>query len=175
MVHEVIGPADAPKLGDISTVIIVNATSTNREHSRIRWVRDEKLLTEELAKDPHGDTRSAFYLAQTLELNKKYEEAYQMNLLRDSMGGWDQERYVALLRAGRTALLSGRSFLEAKECWLRGFQRKSIHCLCNCIFVSRIFVQIIIILTMELEKIRLELWLFVTILAPLYILFQESS
>jgi hypothetical protein len=43
-------------------------------------------LGAELAKDPEGDTRSAFYLAQTLELVGKYEEAYEMNLRRDKMG-----------------------------------------------------------------------------------------
>jgi hypothetical protein len=44
VVHEVIGPPGVPRLANLHSVIIVNATSTNRGHSRARWVRDEGLL-----------------------------------------------------------------------------------------------------------------------------------
>eukprot|EP00040_Diaphanoeca_grandis_P041556 m.263092 g.263092 ORF g.263092 m.263092 type:complete len:502 (+) comp48545_c0_seq1:219-1724(+) len=120
VVHEVIGPYLSPKIPR-DAFIIVNATDTNREHSRQRWHRDEKLLEAELAKNPETDTRSAFYLAQTYELIDKPLEAYNMNMKRVAMGGWKQERFVALQRAGDNALAAGLGFEKAKNAWLEAY------------------------------------------------------
>lgn len=120
VVHEVIGPYLSPKIPR-DAYIIVNATNVNKEHSRQRWHRDEKLLEIELAKNPKTDTRSAFYLAQTYELIGKPLEAYHMNLRRVEMGGWSQERFVALQRAGDNALAADLGFEKAKKAWLDAF------------------------------------------------------
>jgi hypothetical protein len=52
--------------------------------------RDEKLLEEELRKDPNNP-RTAFYLAQTYDLIDKPLKAYHMNWKRAKMWGWEQE------------------------------------------------------------------------------------
>ena len=51
VVHEVIGP-HAPIRLTPKAKIIVNATAVNREHSKRRWLRDEKLLEQEHERDP---------------------------------------------------------------------------------------------------------------------------
>ena len=54
--------------------------------------------------------------------------AYNMNLKRASMGGWVQEKYVALHRAGREALEAGLGFDKAKEAWLRAYEMDPTRC-----------------------------------------------
>ena len=52
------------------TYVVVNATETNQEHSKERWLRDEVLLEAEHERDPRN-SRTVFYLAQTYDLNNK--------------------------------------------------------------------------------------------------------
>jgi hypothetical protein len=56
--------------------------------------------------------------AQTYELIGKPIASYKMNLKRVALGGWVQERYVALLRAGKEAMKAGMGFDVAKRHWL---------------------------------------------------------
>lgn len=119
--NKVIGP-HSPLRMIPETQIIVNATAVNREHSRQRWLRDEGLLEAELAKDPNGDTRSAFYLAQTYGLIGKPLKAYYMNIRRYEMGGWMQERYMALVRAGEEIIRYNNSIELASRAWLRAYE-----------------------------------------------------
>ena len=123
VVHEVIGPHGVPHLKR-DAMIIVNATATNREQSKERWYRDKGLLERELEKNP-GDVRTAFYLAQTYELIGEPTLAYEMNLKRVALGGWVQERYVALLRAGRQAL-------KVSGCLRQSGAVVDFVCLCAC-------------------------------------------
>ena len=52
----------------------------------------------------------------------KPELALEMNLRRVQMGGWSQERYMALNRAGDNAIASGKGFEEAKKHWLAAYE-----------------------------------------------------
>lgn len=65
-----------------------------------KYASHAELFRETLAANPE-DTRSAFYLAQSLKDAGQIPEAIQAYLKRASMGGWDQERYYSLLQAGR--------------------------------------------------------------------------
>jgi hypothetical protein len=51
-----------------------------------------------------------------------------MNMKRASMGGWVQEKYVALHRAGREALEAGLGFEKAKEAWLQAYEMDPTRC-----------------------------------------------
>jgi Glycosyl transferase family 2 len=71
-----------------------------------RWRRDRELLEGALARDP-ADTRSAFYLAQTLrDLGRETGDAALLAQARDTyerrgdMGGWEEETYCAWHQAG---------------------------------------------------------------------------
>ena len=61
------------------------------------------MLEKEHERDP-SNARTAFYLAQTYALVGEPKLAYSMNIKRVQLGAWVQERYVALLRAGRYEL-----------------------------------------------------------------------
>ena len=118
VVHEVIGPGNGPRLS--SGRLVVNATDTNRGQSEKRWLRDEVLLEAELAKNP-DDSRTVFYLAQTYLQNRKFVEAYEMNMRRAAMGDWEQEIYMALVRAGDAAVHAELPQRQAVDAYLAAY------------------------------------------------------
>lgn len=65
--------------------------------------RDRKLLRKAIDHGNEG-ARSTFYLAQTEALLGKPEKALDLYVRRADLGGWEEEVYVALLRAGRLAI-----------------------------------------------------------------------
>jgi glycosyltransferase involved in cell wall biosynthesis len=68
-----------------------------------KFLRDAKLLEEELAKNP-DDARSQFYLAQSYRDAGHFERALAEYKKRASMeNGWDEERFMAQLEAGRVS------------------------------------------------------------------------
>ena len=69
-----------------------------------KFLRDAKLLEDELARNPN-DARSQFYLAQSYRDAGRFEEALAEYKKRASMeSGWDEERFVAQLEAGRISV-----------------------------------------------------------------------
>jgi len=69
-----------------------------------KFMRDAKLLEQELAEHPN-DARSQFYLAQSYRDAGMHEQALGAYKKRASMeNGWDEERFVAQLEAGRACL-----------------------------------------------------------------------
>jgi tetratricopeptide (TPR) repeat protein len=69
-----------------------------------KFLRDAKLFEEELARNPN-DERSQFYLAQSYRDAGHYEQALAAYKKRASMEiGWDEERFVAQLEAGRVSV-----------------------------------------------------------------------
>lgn len=67
-----------------------------------KFQRDRELLMAELRKNPESE-RAVFYLGQTLEGlgHPATEDLYR---LRASMGGYEEERWIARYRAARTGL-----------------------------------------------------------------------
>jgi glycosyltransferase involved in cell wall biosynthesis len=69
-----------------------------------KFLRDAALLEDELARNPN-DARSQFYLAQSYRDAGHHERALAAYKKRASMeNGWDEERFVAQLEAGRMCL-----------------------------------------------------------------------
>ncbi|MEI9952196.1 MAG: glycosyltransferase [Pseudomonadota bacterium] len=69
-----------------------------------KYLRDAKLLEEELARDP-SDSRSQFYLAQSYRDAGHYERALDAYKKRATMeNGWDEEQFIAQLEVGRISL-----------------------------------------------------------------------
>jgi tetratricopeptide (TPR) repeat protein len=69
-----------------------------------KFSRDAKLLEEELAKNPN-DARSQFYLGQSYRDAGLLEQALAAYKKRASMDkGWDEERFMAQLEAGRVSV-----------------------------------------------------------------------
>jgi glycosyltransferase involved in cell wall biosynthesis len=75
-----------------------------------KFLRDAKLLEEELARNPN-DARSQFYLGQSYRDAGHLEKAIAAYKKRAAMdNGWDEERFMAQLEAGRVSIR-----LEAPE------------------------------------------------------------
>lgn len=64
-----------------------------------KFVRDERLLREDLRRDPQN-TRTVFYLAQTVRDLGRIDEAISLYSRRADMGGWAEEVYYSWLQVG---------------------------------------------------------------------------
>lgn len=71
-----------------------------------KFERDIRLLLEGLAREPDNG-RYAYYLAQSYRDAGQVELAAQTYALRFEMGGWDEERWSALLNEARCRLWLG--------------------------------------------------------------------
>lgn len=71
-------------------------------HGPQKFIRDLKLLTADIARDPN-DTRTIFYIAQTLKDSGHTLAAIRFYVMRAEMGGWDEEVYYAMYQAARLA------------------------------------------------------------------------
>lgn len=63
-----------------------------------KFERDERLLREQLTETPN-DSRTWFYLAQTLQDLGKWREAHDAYIRRVELGGWEEEKWMAMMRA----------------------------------------------------------------------------
>ncbi|MER6530478.1 glycosyltransferase [Streptomyces sp. NPDC001508] len=64
-----------------------------------KFERDARLLSAEMERDP-SNTRTVFYLAQTMRDMGNTAEAIRLYEHRASMGGWAEEVYYSLLQVG---------------------------------------------------------------------------
>ncbi|MFE2875532.1 glycosyltransferase [Streptomyces roseus] len=71
-----------------------------------KFERDARLLGAELERDP-SNTRTVFYLAQTMRDMGDTAAAIRLYQHRAAMGGWAEEVYYALLQAGVLSAESG--------------------------------------------------------------------
>ena len=86
-----------------------------------KYLADAALLKAECKKNPK-DARSKFYLAQSYDNAGRSEQALRHYQQRAAMPGWDQENFVAQLRAARLCVQfkkfgdkAVRAFLKAHE------------------------------------------------------------
>jgi glycosyltransferase involved in cell wall biosynthesis len=85
-----------------------HADGSNREN---KFARDAALLEAELKKEPN-DIRSVFYLAQTYSDMGRKAEAAELYRRRADMGGWEEERWYALLAHARCRHAAGLSWIS---------------------------------------------------------------
>jgi hypothetical protein len=120
VVHEVlVHPDHPPPVHRVPGVLVRHEPGVgSEERSRQRWARDVALLEGALARDP-GDTRAAFYLAQTLLWLGRHEEAEAAFVRRIAMGGWAEEVYESLVALARIATACAqKTWPEVEACWL---------------------------------------------------------
>jgi len=74
------------------------------DKSAVRWRnRDLPLLLKSYEQNPF-DARTLFYLAQTYECLRDWDNAYIFYEKRTRIQGWDEENYVAMFRLANVAL-----------------------------------------------------------------------
>jgi tetratricopeptide (TPR) repeat protein len=97
-------------------------TITHKEsdvsRKQTRFYQDLQILQKQ-RKDNPNDERAVFYLAQTLAGLGCYSEALEYYKLRARMGGWEEERYLAMLRAGVCAQTLKKPWPEVQEFFLQ--------------------------------------------------------
>jgi glycosyltransferase involved in cell wall biosynthesis len=77
------------------------SSQVSDEQRRSRFAADALYFQERLANDPN-DSRAAYYLAQSLQDAGKFDQALSAYEHRGAMhGGFDEERYFALLQVAR--------------------------------------------------------------------------
>ena len=86
-----------------------------------KYARDRDLLLAQLERDP-ADTRSAFYLAQSLFDMGDFAGARDWYTRRAAMGGWDEEVYLAMYRAGLSLSWLGAPLAEVQDALLRAWE-----------------------------------------------------
>jgi len=90
-----------------------------------KFLKDAALLEAELKKHP-DDTSSQFYLAQSFDNAGKLQLAYEHYLKRAVMPGWEEENFVAQLRAGKVAENLGKSEDTVTRLWEKAFQMRPV-------------------------------------------------
>jgi glycosyltransferase involved in cell wall biosynthesis len=89
------GGASLPRLTGVSII-------HHQHYDAHKFERDLRLLSADIARDP-DDYRTIFYLGNTLRDMGKRDAAIRFYVMRASMGGWDEEAYIAMYEAARLA------------------------------------------------------------------------
>jgi glycosyltransferase involved in cell wall biosynthesis len=87
---------------------------------RQRWQLDLRLLTEEQKKKPN-DTRTQFFLAETLECLGEHKRAFEAYEKRVKMGGWQEEVYESLYRMARVSKAAQRPWPDVQQRFLDAY------------------------------------------------------
>ncbi|MGW0776960.1 glycosyltransferase [Streptomyces sp. NPDC002835] len=95
--HEYLTPDRGHTQRNLDALVIEDHADGGSRHDKFE--RDARLLSAELERDP-SNTRTVFYLAQTMRDMGRTAEAVALYERRAGMGGWAEEVYCALLQAG---------------------------------------------------------------------------
>ncbi|WP_316740246.1 glycosyltransferase [Streptomyces sp. MK7] len=95
--HEYIDTDGHHTRDNLDALVIEDHADGGSRHDKFE--RDARLLSAELERDP-SNTRTVFYLAQTMRDMGNSAEAIRLYERRAEMGGWGEEVYYSLLQAG---------------------------------------------------------------------------
>ena len=102
-------------------IVIYQDRTADDDKSSKRFERDKILLLEDYKEKP-DDTRTVFYLAQTLSCLGDFEEALKYYSIRSKMGGFYEENFESLLRCGDLTAALGRDWYESMSWYLKAFE-----------------------------------------------------
>jgi tetratricopeptide (TPR) repeat protein len=95
--HEYLTADGRESQDNLDALIVEDHADGGSRHDKFE--RDARLLSAEMKRDP-TNTRTVFYLAQTMRDMGNTAEAIRLYEHRASMGGWAEEVYYSLLQAG---------------------------------------------------------------------------
>ncbi|GAA4631825.1 glycosyltransferase family 2 protein [Actinoallomurus vinaceus] len=95
--HEYLTTDDADHTANLDALVIDHFADGGSRGDKFE--RDARLLSEDLERDP-DNTRTVFYLAQTMRDLGNTQEAIDLYDRRTRMGGWAEEVYYAQLQVG---------------------------------------------------------------------------
>ncbi|MER6981430.1 glycosyltransferase [Streptomyces carpinensis] len=126
VLHEYLECGSRVDLGTLEgaeMVIVGGGGRLRNEGTKEKYLRDARILQEGLAKEP-GNTRYAYYLAQSWFDAGEYEKALEAYDSRVAMGGWAEEVYSSRLWAARLAELLERQPAEVMDRYLRAYESR---------------------------------------------------
>lgn len=100
VVHESLSSDGGAELATLEGPSILVRHEGARSRDPATYANDARLLAAELAAHP-GDTRSAFYLAQSHRDAGALEQSIAAYRHRATMGGWDEEVWYSLYQIAR--------------------------------------------------------------------------
>ncbi|MDH2392653.1 glycosyltransferase [Streptomyces sp. HNM0663] len=95
--HEYLTTDEQADQANLDALVVVDHADGGSRQDKFE--RDARLLSAELERDP-DNTRTVFYLAQTMRDMGRAEEAIALYERRATMGGWPEEVYYSLLQTG---------------------------------------------------------------------------
>jgi hypothetical protein len=90
-----------------------------------KYTKDAQDLEKALEDEPEN-SRYVFYLAQSYFDSQQYEKSLQTYLKRSSMGGWEEEAFYSLYRAGMLKALLEYSWPEIQQQFLDAYDFRPI-------------------------------------------------
>lgn len=107
-------PEDRPTELLKGSLFSIQHRDTDPVRKKIRLYNDLRILQEDHAADPN-DARSVLYIAQTLAGLELFEDAIRYYVKRSTMGDWEEERYIAMYRAGLCAWKLNKPWPEIQD------------------------------------------------------------
>ena len=100
-VHEYIETPEGTNVKKLENVIIFQDRAADNDGKTVaRWEKDLVLLEKDLKKNPN-DSRTQYYLAQTLDGLGRKEKALEFYKLRaDNASGFYEERFLSMMNCG---------------------------------------------------------------------------
>ena len=90
-----------------------------------KYTRDAEMLKEALEDEP-DNVRYQFYLAQSYFDSQQYEKSLEAYLKRAEMGGWEEEAFYSLYRAGMIKALLNHPWPEIQQQFLDAYDFRPI-------------------------------------------------
>jgi tetratricopeptide (TPR) repeat protein len=123
VVHEVLTSPEARRAARLTGIVYRRLGGGARGSDPQRYRKDAALLESALRDDP-GDTRSAFYLAQSWRDAGELEKALAAYGRRAAMGGWIEEVWCSLFEAARLVERLGGDDDAVTQAYLRAHEHR---------------------------------------------------
>ena len=105
----------------IPEIVLYQDRTQDGNKSYNRFSRDRELLLREHENNPK-EPRTLFYLAQTFECLKDYENALKYAILRLGVIGYEEERFHSLMRCGDCCVKLNREWSESMSWYLKAVE-----------------------------------------------------
>tara|TARA_Y100000034_G_scaffold68001_1_gene82051 strand:- start:1136 stop:2440 length:1305 start_codon:yes stop_codon:yes gene_type:complete len=90
-----------------------------------KYTKDAETLLEGLKEEPEN-VRYQFYLAQSYFDSQQYEKSLEAYIKRAEMGGWEEEVFYSLYRAGMIKALLNHPWVEIQQMFLDAWNYRPI-------------------------------------------------
>lgn len=102
-------------------IILYQDRTLDDDKTSKRFIRDKELLLQEHLNNPE-DSRTIFYLAQTCQCLKQYEEAFFYSKLRLKFVGFYEERFHSYMRCAQSLVNMGKDWHDCMPWYIKAYE-----------------------------------------------------